>query len=519
MLDKSRQSRRAGMFTVSADRTVYGELTYAGRRISLRLRDSAYFDTYPIEGGCLKGTLHDLTKVTLLHCLTTPLPSNVRNGTEGYYFADIFPHFVVHGDRQITSDEKVITEVRFLVDDASTLFYDFDAFGTLIDARPLIGEVVGAVRRERQKWPGPPREIRVGPDPAILYFTGRHEIVAVETVLGKIHAAHHTSHSLGGPHGVSVESKIFTGITFKVPRSFDDAIDCALALIRFLEVVVGRPQNLLRLELRVPSENEMPCILDVYWSMPPKREGGSGESPQPADILVNGGMQPDQFAHVLSNWLSREESWRDARLRFSNCFKGQHRYSVDRLVGAANIFDILPDSAVPRRVELSEELTSAKARCKEIFKALPASPERESILNALGRIGKSTLKNKIRHRAKLSIGAVGDRFPELTTVTDEAVNCRNYYVHGGEARFEYGNHLEVCNFFTNTLEFLFATSDLIEAGWDVKAWCETPTSMSHPFGRYRVSYLDNLRRLKSLLPQSHAQDSPTGLSASGEHQR
>jgi hypothetical protein len=492
------------MFAVSPHRTVYGELTYAGRRTSLRLRDAAYFDTYPIEGGCLKGTLHDLTKVTLLHCRTTPLPGNVRNGTEGYYFAKVFPHFVVHGDRQITNDEKAITEVQFLVDDASTIFYDFDAFGTLIDARPLIGEVIAAVRREREKWPGPPRDIRVGPHPAILYFTGTHEILAVETVLGKIHASHRTSHSVGGPDGVSVKSKIFTGITFKDPRSFDDTVDCVLALLRFLELVVGRPENVLSLQVHVTPEGDIPCILDVYWSMPPKREGSGGESPQPRDTLVNGGMQPDQFAHVLRNWLGRDESWRDARLRFSNCFKEQNRYSIDRLVGAANMFDILPDCAAPRTVELSEELTSAKARCKETFKGLPASPERESIPNARGRVRKSALKDKIRHRAKLLVSAAGDRFPELTTVTDEAVNCRNYYVHGRGPRFQYGSHLEVCNFFTNTLEFLFAASDLIEAGWDVKAWCETPTSMSHPFGRYRVGYLENLRRLKSLIPQSRA---------------
>jgi hypothetical protein len=166
------------------------------------------------------------------------------------------------------------------------------------------------------------------------------------------------------------------------------------------------------------------------------------------------------------------------------------------------MFDILPDSAVPRNVALSEELKSAKARCKRIWKGLPLSPERESLLNALGRIGKSTLKNKIRWRAKLLTHAVGERFPDLITVTDEAVNCRNYYVHGGERRFDYGKHLEVSNFFTDSLEFLFAASDLIEAGWDAEAWCKTPTSMSHPFGRYRIGYLENLRRLKSLIPRN-----------------
>lgn len=197
MTNRLENAKRAGMFTITPDKTVYGEITYAGRRTSLYLRDSTYFDTYVIEGGCLKGTLHDLTKVTLLHCLTTTVGGNAANGTEKYYFAEVFPHFVVHGDRQITNDEKVITEVQFLVDDASTLFYDFDAFGTLIHARPLIEEIVRAKRRERDKWPGPSREIRIGPDPAILYFTGRHEILSSDTILGKVHARHHTSRSLG----------------------------------------------------------------------------------------------------------------------------------------------------------------------------------------------------------------------------------------------------------------------------------------------------------------------------------
>lgn len=132
---------------------------------------------------------------------------------------------------------------------------------------------------------------------------------------------------------------------------------------------------------------------------------------------------------------------------------------------------------------------------------MPKSPERESVLNALGRIGKSSLKQKIRHRAQWLIDALGAaRFPELLLVTDEAVNSRNYYVHGGEPRFDYSGNCDTLDFFIDTLEFVFATSDLIEAGWDIKAWSEMPTSMSHPFARYRVNYAGQLQKLKALLP-------------------
>lgn len=59
-------------------------------------------------------------------------------GDERSYFANVFPHFVVRGTQHLIPDEKVILEAHFVIDDATTLFYDFDAFGSVINARPLI---------------------------------------------------------------------------------------------------------------------------------------------------------------------------------------------------------------------------------------------------------------------------------------------------------------------------------------------------------------------------------------------
>jgi hypothetical protein len=95
---------------------------------------------------------------------------------------------------------------------------------------------------------------------------------------------------------------------------------------------------------------------------------------------------------------------------------------------------------------------------------------------------------------------VGERFPELLTIGDEAVNCSNYYVHGGKPRFDYNANFNVVSFFTETLEFVFAASDLVEAGWDIKSWANVPTTMSHPFARFRVAYPMHLKELKALLP-------------------
>jgi hypothetical protein len=131
-----------------------------------------------------------------------------------------------------------------------------------------------------------------------------------------------------------------------------------------------------------------------------------------------------------------------------------------------------------------------------MFDILP-SPKRFKAARKVGRSGKNKLMQKIQHRIT---DPIGKQFPELTTVTDEAVRCRDYYVHGGKPRFDYNESFYAVTFFIDTLEFVFATSDLIEAGWDVKTWCNTPTTMSHPFARFRINYTKQLEELKAILP-------------------
>ena len=233
-MDELEQSKRAGVFTISPGKEIYGELTFAGPNTSLYLRDNEYFDTQAIPGQCVKGTLYDLTKVTLLHCITTSGTGFATRGKERYCFASIFPHYVLHGDRQIAPDDKTITEVHFVVDDASALFYDFDAFGSLIDARPFIEQIAHANRLER--------EIPIGPHPEILYFTGKCEIFKADTVLGRVSASHNPTHTLGGPDGVQLKNTIFMTIVFKEASTFDEAIAHTLTLLRYLGSV-GRPPH------------------------------------------------------------------------------------------------------------------------------------------------------------------------------------------------------------------------------------------------------------------------------------
>lgn len=157
------------------------------------------------------------------------------------------------------------------------------------------------------------------------------------------------------------------------------------------------------------------------------------------------------------------------------------------------MFDILPASAVPNDVEIASDLLEAKIKARGLFKDLQLSPERDSILAALGRLGKTNLKQKVRSRAQRIIDELSTRLPNLISVLDQAIDCRNYFVHGGEVPPSYNRDSDVSLFFTDTLEFAFAVSDLIEAGWDIKTWM-AGTSVSHPFGRYLLNYHGQLVR-------------------------
>jgi hypothetical protein len=492
-MDQTEGIKWTGRFNISPEKEISGDLTLAGPKTSLYLHDKDKFGLHNIQNQCIKGRLHDLTKVTLIDCVTAPEPGYARRNEEIYYFASVFPHYVVYGDHHINPGEEEIAEVHFVIDDATTLFYDFDAFGSVINARPFIDTIARANRLDR--------EIVTGPHPVIAYFTGKTEIFAADTVLGRISARHSPTYSLGGPSGVRIDNIIIVSIAFRKPVAFESAMLDTWTLSKYLGILVGRPQNLGNLSVRLHSVQDRRG-LNVYWCMPPKREVSlQGRDPHPAEVLLDAVRNTKEFSQVLANWLERQHEWRAARGRFFSSFAEQRHYSTDRLIGAANMFDILPDSGVPPDIQVSKELSDAGDAARTAFQTLPRSPERDSILGALGRIGKASLKQKVRHRAQQVIEAVGDKFSELLTVTDEAINCRNYYVHGGESRFDYEEHFDRVIFFTDTLEFVFAASDLIDAGWNIGSWMTVPTAESHPFGGFRINYARQLQLLKDLLPR------------------
>jgi hypothetical protein len=485
--------KKAGRFTLTNGIELQGELCLRGSETTLDLYSDLSFDGN--ENVDISGEFYDLSKVSLINCITMSRVSSSR-GNKPYYFSKIFPHFVIFGNQHISSSCRIIRGLSFTIDDASILFCDFDAFGLVFNAKTHVENIVETKVNQHD------RKIKIGESPLLFYFTGNHEIFCVDTVIGKISARHSLSYGMPGSKGIHVDNTIRINIVFSSEKIVDEAIRSVFDILSFLEIIAGRPQNISDLVFSPVNEEDY-NHLDVYWCLPPNRKNdGESLKSAPRDLPLIAAIQPDEFSKVLRRWMEKNDKRRNARARFSKAFAYQKSYDVDRIVGVANMFDILPPCAYLEPVALSSDIAEARDTARRLFRILPDSPQRDNILGALGRISNATLKQKVRSRAKFITDLVGDQFPNLELVVDQAIDCRNYYVHGSKTKIDYSTHSAQVQFFTDTLEFVFAASELIESGWDITTWITQGSTLSHPFSQYRFNYLQMLNALKKLLEEA-----------------
>lgn len=482
---------RIGTFQIAATPTI-GHVVLDGEKTKVHLSSNEFYHFGKKEEARIHGVLTDHEKITLIDCVTTSVPGTTTTPNGRSFHASVFPHYVVTGDRHLEPEEPSIIAVELVLENAHILFWDHAAFGLSVSRGEANREFLEQLTGKEEKKP------EIGEYPEIFYFTGKHEILSTQTEFGRISAAHRPTFTLPTPKGLRAENRIPIRLEFEKSLPFQDALHRVYAITVFVEILMGSEQCAETLTIELASESEDKPRLDVYQSMAPRSSVREElERPHPGDILLNGGLAPGAFSAVLAAWLKRQSDWRQARFRFIQSLRAQNCYTIDRLVAAANLFDILPQSAVGEAPQASEQLGTAASEARKLFKALPPSQERDSVLGALGRVGKHNLRAKIEHRAKLITDRIGTRFHDMNLVIGAAIAARNYFVHGSSEKLPPDLCYEFSVFFTDTLEFIFAASDLIEAGWDVEKWNASGTTLSHPFGRYRTSYDKNLASLKA----------------------
>lgn len=494
-----------GVF-LSTNSQFAGLLKIAGADSILKLVGKSFWDCPETGPADIHGVLSDGKKVSLLDCVVHGRSQHYLE--ENSQFESIFfPHYIVVGKETITSDEPIIQAIRYHFQNVDCLVSGYETFQLLYPKKAEVHQILEADYKRRQKiaeeygWESRAFEPQIGEHPHLLYFSGLWEIVASNARVGKISLTNRSSHRSGNAAGIGFNNEVTANIDFAKPKTLSEAIDALRTLHGLFELSLGHRQRFRWIELELTQRSKAPTpdrpqTARLYWSLCNERVKGDS-STSLGDILLSPDRNPEEFAKVATGWMDSASTMGDPRVRFATAF--YESYSINRIVGAANMFDLLPESHVPKTKQVDDSLKDAVAQCRKIFADLPESFAKQSVLSSLGRIGKASLRDKIYHRANKIIEVVGDQFPELYLPCSHAVLARNHYVHGSVGSFDYQKHLTEFVFIIDTLEFVFAASDLLDLGWDMKRWMDQGITMTHSFGAYVVNYSHNIGRLKNLV--------------------
>ena len=342
------------------------------------------------------------------------------------YQTDVVFQYAAIGRRCVEKGDVLATAAEFRFDGFEQSFPALGGFETVIqpDAK-LKAEIERSVGTNRK------RPITFGERSVIGIYDGSRSDLAVSgTVLGDVEI---NSRSVTIPFGKPLKKEgPFIRLSFDEPISLICAYRRLSTVRYFIGLVIGYVPRLTELSIESMVTTES---LESFEFVAPSDRLNRGHTRQ-ASVgmsLLNHVERQEEFGTVMTKWLRRnqEEHRRDSNARFLGNF-GSRSYNEDRLIGAVNMFDLLP-------------------------------PSDTCYSNGKGRSVSSIIKNK----AKSIQAVIGkDTLPNLNWVIDCAVNGRNHYVHGKPAKVNLRAG-SVMIFLTSTMEFIYGASELLACGWDL----------------------------------------------------
>lgn len=464
-------------FTIDDDQ-ILGELLLAGEETKLNLSSRRQIPYNP-EPHTLFGESIDHKKISLYECVgQSPFPEGVY--PLPVFKRETFPHYALIGSKHFLWNESIFNTVTFKTDDLGLLYSQRGSTGSaLIDSEKL-KEIIGKAPTRKnfdpenlttiyystENAPPSPVNLKTGEFSIQTAFTGRASDIS----------------------GISCAKETSATITYDSPKTLDQIINDVTDILDFLTTITGRSQGVQDIYVNTSKISCNPASTDsdgtlVHWSLAPTSVGSVVQSRW--DMPITPDTCEEMFSNVFRNWIYRHDEWCIARSRILHSQRNGTYYDENRLIAAANAFDLLPDSSYPEVGKLNEETALRRERCKEIIMEMKHGDERSQILGTLNFWG-SKLRDKILWKSKVIQENFNNHFQDLDEVLKIALKARNFYVHGSDYGHKYYDDVTI--FLTDTLEFVFIAADLIECGWDASQWLKQGHGVGHPLARYLFLY-------------------------------
>lgn len=476
--------------------TYSGVLTLSDSCISLVVYtdgNSDYLFTQE-DSRTLSGTLFDLTKVTLLEGTLLShtgfgIGSQNANGLSQRFTFEF--RYAVFAD-SLVGDGCEFDSLSFSIPNAIDLF-NFTSFTRLQNVtEPLVKRLIEDDLKD-SSWDSV-NNYSFGPHPAVYVYTGAIILTEFKINFGTLKIENQPIFSSTSNSGFVFKNSISCVLDFDKPMKFWEGIEKIRPLNQLLGLILGEKQILKSFKLFMNNPDDNLYVFEVYRCLNQREK--PYRSIDPLDRLIHVEVETDEFEVVVNKWLSREEEWRFPRHEFFSVLD-KFEYSPDILIKLCNLFDLMPKNIVEEAI-LNDAILCAKSSCQVLFRDLPDSLERDSILGALGRIGVKSLKQKIMDRYEIIQKSGFIELLDIKTVIDQSVDCRNFYVHNTRYKFDYYEEADQLCFFIDTLKFIYSAAEMVDCGWCAKNWIHAPHN-EHPFRTYITNYESRLESLKKVL--------------------
>ncbi|SED25334.1 hypothetical protein [Bradyrhizobium erythrophlei] len=470
-----------------------GALTFDGQNTKLDIFSDEFLHLKDDEMNCVRGVSKEGVSISAINCVPLVLSGSASyHGRERRYLT-LSPNYVVLGPCYIDSSEPVIASIAFTFSQANHLFYDWGTFGHIRSEQKLtFGQRRALLRGVRNR----PKHRRRGGHLDLYYRWDRGPIIEAACALGTITAWNATRERNPSPEGLDVENRTRVTVQFSQPLILSEALRVRHLLMVLMELLAQGRQNVTDIRLQHTGLTEG-AHLDFFAMSEEHKEV---EELMPTDALINGGLHEEEFTRVLIAWMDSTAERGAARRRFIDNFRRGRSFNTDRLVGAANAFDILPATDFAKQGALPPEVGSLLAgfekEIKEKAKSIAAVKEyRERLLNNLGLVRGLNLRSKVLQRWSSVPSCITTRLPGMPEAIAHSVRARNFFVHGTSINMTTEDLYSLAPFFTDTLEFVFGVSELCLCGWDADRWIKEGYHASR-YKWYISNFPDHLKRLE-----------------------
>ena len=430
-----------GTFTISNNDQINGSLKKTGEFIKLACWSKNDF-SFDGSTDAIYGLDQQHNTISLLDCLGEVRPA-IRNNTK-FFTSEISAHLLISGSKKVKHDDKfgfASIEVK-------------KPKRLLTNADNLMENIVEDYLQEEN---------------SLLDFVNLKTIFSADTSLGKVSLVcnsfiERTSSELS----LNLQSKLFVLFDFQESIVISDVLGRAKEICQFFRFISG---NEIYFENILLKESEQSCedieVLSNNFVI--------NENYNPTGLtrpLIDVGHP--KFNEIIKNWFKDCERSKVRYNFYNNFFEVQ--YNEARMISSASVFDILYGTRGKKTLDkvIEEKLAVTTKFVKEEFDK--SEPIREELIRQIKSVKRIALRDRIEKRIAL-IDSQDDEIAnvckKIRDVLKYALSARNVFVHGTpsdiittEDAYEYQR------LFTNIFEFVYITSELVEAGWDMNRFAQ-----------------------------------------------